>query len=174
MNKVIKKKAVLPELNVLLKYENDDVVYKFIENYDVSYQEAKLIFNEMLKWLWLCGESNYKMSNGLEVQKLTIDNSLLILDEMWHTFILFTRSYTKFCYSHFNAYLHHGPTTYTEKLKSNAERATDPKKYIDNRKDKFRKQYSHIYDKLGEETLKTWYDYFENKYTLEFIKEIRK
>jgi len=31
------------------------------------------------------------------------------IDEMWHTFILFTRDYAAFCEGHFGCFLHHVP-----------------------------------------------------------------
>ncbi len=33
------------------------------------------------------------------------------VDEAWHQFILFTRSYTSFCNEAFGKYIHHRPTT---------------------------------------------------------------
>ncbi|MEJ7658804.1 MAG: hypothetical protein WKG07_03825 [Hymenobacter sp.] len=45
-----------------------------------------------------------------------IPDDLLIIDEMWHNFILFTPAYHAFCQAHFQKYLHHVPATKQEKI----------------------------------------------------------
>jgi hypothetical protein len=40
-----------------------------------------------------------------------------VVDEFWHTFILFTRDYAAFCERHFGYFLHHTPTDDTDEAR---------------------------------------------------------
>ena len=93
-------------------------------------REASLrIFTETKKWLWLCACcSNQRMENKESVN-LVIDDSMLLLDETWHTFILFTRDYTEFCLNQFGFKIHHAPTTFSEKEETINRRNKDPKEF---------------------------------------------
>lgn len=53
---------------------------------------------EVLKFLFLCSRS----PNTLTPSKL--------IDDIWHEFILFTRSYQSFCEQHLNRFIHHQPS----------------------------------------------------------------
>ena len=71
------------------------------------------------------------------------------LDEMWHTFLLFTRDYADFCERYFGFFLHHIPQDDAED-----ERPFD----ADLVRCQLERQYGLIYDVLGEQTLLAWYD----------------
>ena len=86
-------------LSDVLSYKNEDVVDRFLTMYDLEHEEAQKIFTETLKWLWL----------GNKIDGVFIDDSTLIIDEMWHNFILFTQEYEFFCLNNFGRYLHHQP-----------------------------------------------------------------
>lgn len=146
------------DLNNLLTYRNEDVVDRFLKMYDVSEQEALEIFDETLKWLWL----------GNQIEGVFIDDSTLIIDEMWHNFILFTQDYEVFCLNNFGRYIHHQP-----------ERRKQQDYYgislnVEEHKSKLENLYEGVYDYLGEDTLLKWYEEFPRKYSLENIKKIRR
>ena len=94
-------------LDKALEYQNDDIVYRFTTVWDVNFVEAQDLFLETKKWLWLCAQP--------EKQKLTIATPLLIIDEMWHNFVLFSREYMKYCHDCFGRYIHHAPTPHRNK-----------------------------------------------------------
>lgn len=71
------------------------------------------------------------------------------IDEMWHTFILFTRDYADFCERHFGLFVHHAPTP-TEDEPVSAQPG-DVRRRLE-------RQFGLIYDVLGEETLIAWYE----------------
>ncbi len=74
-------------------------VNKLIKNNVVmSPKEAKDGVVELLKFLYLCANNNSVLTPSLRV------------DALWHEFILFSRSYTRFCDSHFSQYIHHEPS----------------------------------------------------------------
>ena len=93
-----------------LEYQNDAVVYRFTPLWDVKFAEAKDLFLEAKRWLWLCAQ--------LEEKRLMITTPLLIIDEMWHNFILFSREYMKYCQDYFGRYIHHAPTPYSKSYKA--------------------------------------------------------
>ncbi len=148
----------------IINYNNEDVIYGFLNKFNVDRNEALVIFEETKKWLWLC---NKEFSNKNRFNFL-IDDSLLVIDEMWHNFILFTKDYHDFCQINFGHYMHHQPTTKSDNDNWNE----DPKDSFKVYKKTLKMQYEYIYDYLGEGTLQTWYVYFAEKYTKEYMKEI--
>ncbi|UII30336.1 hypothetical protein LVD17_18760 [Fulvivirga ulvae] len=145
--------------------DEDKIIEAFMNRYDVSAEEAQDIFNETKKWLWL--GANCK---DLDTHALFIDDSLAIIDEMWHNFILHSKAYYNFCINKLKRMIHHEPTSHTEATKSNNQYNQDPESY----EKLVKKQYSLIYDHLGKDTLIKWYDTLANKYTPEYIQSIKK
>lgn len=146
------------ELSKVLCYKNQDVVDRFLAMYDIEQAEAEIIFRETLKWLWL----------GNKVDGVFIDDSTLIIDEMWHNFILFTQDYQNFCLSNFGRYIHHQP----EKKKQQDWYTTEI--HLEEHKNKLEVLYGAVYDHLGEDTLFIWFQDFPKKYSFEYIKSIKR
>lgn len=148
-------------LKKISSYNNEDLIFRFLEMYEIDEAEAIDIFEETKKWLWLCSNSKFD---------LIIDDSLVIIDEMWHNFILFTKEYDAFCKEYLGIYIHHQPTTKLENENWNK----NIHKSISELKENLKNQYEYIYDNLGEETLNKWYLEFADKYTKSHIKKITK
>ncbi|MTI19983.1 hypothetical protein E1176_03015 [Fulvivirga sp. RKSG066] len=156
----------LDELDLECEKE-EAIIEGFMERYDVSKEEAEEIFEETKKWLWLAAQSD-------EESSVFIDKPLLIIDEMWHTFILHTKQYYNFCLRNFKKLVHHLPTPPSEKRKYQEEIEANPAQMLLKHEEKLKSQYSLIYDKLGPETLLKWYDTIAQKYTPEYINSIKK
>src|SRR5262245_15022848 len=105
-------------LEEALDYENEDVIHRFRTLYDMEFHEAEDIFHETKKWLWLIRQP--------DSPPLAIVDGMLILDEMWHNFVLFTREYATYCHERFGRYLHHAPSTHQEKRAYKQRLAADP------------------------------------------------
>ena len=159
-------KSTLQELK---QYRNDSVINRFLETWHLSSEEGEDIFLETMKWLWL---SAYTKESSKGSIQLSISQSIKLIDEMWHTFILFTHDYCDFCEQYFGYYLHHGPTSRSEYDKIIEEYEQSPELVIEKNKDIFSRQYSLVYDLLGEETLVKWYSEYLEKYTDEFLQKI--
>ncbi|MBL6447134.1 hypothetical protein JMN32_12500 [Fulvivirga sp. 29W222] len=144
------------------------VIEGFMERYNVSYEEAKDIFIETKKWLWLASKTQNSET------ALFIDKPLLIIDEMWHNFILHTKLYYKFCIQHFKRFIHHDPTPPNIKQEQRNSLIENPTKALKEHEERLKKQYSIIYDNLGAETLLKWYETMAEKYTPEYIQSIKK
>ncbi len=135
-------------LNNVIKFTNQNIVNRFSkENPDISLEDCQKIFIETLKWLWLCNESYYDNANKMH---LFIYDDSLIIDKMWHNFILFTKEYHSFCHEYFGRFIHHSP---------NSDESDNPN--FDN---DLTNMYSYIYDKLGEDTLNLWFREFPDKF----------
>lgn len=128
-------------LKDILTYTNDNVVYKFVEEYQIPFEESTEIFSEMLKWLWLC-------ANGKNLLKEKIaKSSFLIIDKMWCTFILFTKDYAGFCKVNFGVFIHHEPSF------NNTPTILRSYKLL------YKNQLLLIIDNLGENTMLKWENY---------------
>jgi hypothetical protein len=155
-------------LEEALSYKNDDIVSRFMESYDVPLAEAEELFEDTKKWLWLVAIS--KHIEGAPHMEIT--TAMLIVDKMWHTFILFTRDYCNYCEKYLGRYIHHLPTTKRMREETNEIYRKDPEQFNRNQQDRYRNMYSFIYDHLGEETLVKWYSHYRDQYTPDYIKSI--
>jgi len=143
-----------PSLEEVLAYSNSDVVYRFQKTYGVTREQSEDIFVQVRKWLWL---SHQHRLAGFE-NGLFIDKPLIVIDEMWHNFVLFTTEYFAFCRKYFGYYIHHAPATEAEDREGSEKYgALAPDERIRVRKEQLRPQYEFIYDHLGKETLAKWY-----------------
>lgn len=90
------------ELTRLLHYRNSAVVHYFCHHHpEFSAQEGQVLFADLLGWMWL---NHQRAQQG---KKTYLFGSLLVLDEMWHAFILHSRDYLAFSEHYFGAYFHH-------------------------------------------------------------------
>lgn len=153
-------------------FKGDDVIERFVRRFDVAEDQARAFFDDVKQWLWLAAllrvERRAIVDNVPE--RLIIDTQMLIVDQMWHNFICFTKLYQNYCETHFGRMIHHLPTTDAQKALILVRLECDPEYQISRKKI----QYSYIYDKLGEETLKRWYIEYPNLYTPEEIHRLRK
>lgn len=159
----VHKSGKICSLDKALEYQNDDVVYRFTTLWDVSFAEAQDLFLETKKWLWLCAQS--------EKQRLKITTPMLIIDEMWHNFVLFCREYMEYCQDRFGRYIYHAPTPHSEKEEHKKLYKADPISAAEKRMREQIKQLELIYQNLGVETLLKWYREYPERYNEEFFKQ---
>lgn len=155
-----------PSLQRVLSYRNRDVVDRFTQNYAVSFREASDIFTETKKWLWL------NAVNDKTPIRLSIDDPLLVIDEMWHTFLVFTRAYATFCDEYLGVFIHHNPTTKRGRIGIRREHRRNPKEVVERRRRAAEAQYRFIYEKLGEQTLVKWYETYPERYPLTKMRKL--
>jgi hypothetical protein len=127
----------------VLAYRHAGVIRRYAREHHASLEEAEEVFRETLKWLYLCG------CGAREGFACAMTPEICKLDEMWHTFLLFTRPYADFCERYIGIFLHHVPTEDEEE----AREAGD-----DRLRAQLEGQFDLVYDVLGEETLKRWYE----------------
>lgn len=164
------KNVKLYSLEKALSYKNDTIIYKFLESYNMDFDEAEDLFIEMKKWLWLCG-----LSHTLDDAPVPIINSsLIMLDKMWHTFILFTRDYQLYCLNYVGHFIHHFPTSKQEKELAHEKIKENEEKFKKNKHKEYSKFYTFIYDNLGEKTLVKWFSFYLETYTAKHMESIFK
>ncbi len=154
-------------LEAVLAYENEEVIWRFYDNYEVEIEEARDIFTELKKFLFLAAKYGDR-------QEVFTHEALYIVDEMWHTFILFTKDYHDFCMKYFGFFLHHDIIKRDIKLRSLRELEENREKAAEHLRPRLRNFYELIYEALGEETLVKWMRTYATKYTKPYMNEIRK
>lgn len=156
-------------LHEVLQYRNHAVVHRFIETWDLPFGQAEELFIDMMKWLWLSACLERRSSAP---PRLAVTQATKLIDEMWHTFILFTQDYHEFCDRYFGAYIHHRPTPREEYEAQISEYERDPEAYRARQQAAFLAQLELVDALLGEETLMKWYSDYLARYTDEFMMSI--
>lgn len=90
-----------PSLESVLAYKHPGVVERLKKDLKISKEAAEKLFEDTLRFLYLCGA--HRAGGPYSPPPL--------IDEGWHTFILFTREYREFCLVHFGRFIDHVPTT---------------------------------------------------------------
>lgn len=157
-------------LNKALSYQNEDVVHRFTKLYDISFEEAQDIFLETKKWLWLTAQAR---SRGITTQ-LSIKDTLFIIDEMWHNFILFTDDYSRYCLDHFGYFIHHTPSKQSDRERRQRKLESNPDQVRQEQMQSLQRQCKFICEKLGADTLLKWFIDFPQRYTADFFNHHRK
>ncbi|MEP1555057.1 hypothetical protein [Paraglaciecola sp.] len=149
-------------LEDVISYKNDDVIDRFIKIYGIEKDQATIIFNSTKKWIWLC---YYRRKVNAE-QNLVIDSPLVIIDEMWHNFVLFTKGYSEFCKRFFGHYMHHAPTSSAmQKEAMETFRSLSPDAIQEKLIEQKRWQYEFVYDHLGKDEFLLWYKQYPKQYS---------
>jgi hypothetical protein len=92
----------------VLAYEFPDLVDRIQNEMKIPADSAHALFNDMLQFLYVCGTHRDKRHPFYPP---------LLVDEAWHTFLLFTREYDAFCRFYFGVFIHHSPVTPTNRDK---------------------------------------------------------
>jgi hypothetical protein len=130
----------------IIEYKNEELVSYFAEKNGTSKNVADFFFLQLKKWLFLKYCFIVEDQNFLDKNlDLPIFVQLKNIDEMWHTFILFTQDYVEFCESHFGFLIHHKPVT-----SKSSESIYCEKSFVT----KFAKLVVHF---LGKNTLCDWF-----------------
>jgi hypothetical protein len=140
----------LPILSELLLYKNPTVIKRFRANYPHQAEEAELLFEQVLKYLWLCTKHEQELSespNASHLQFLPMmHQEMRNIDHMWHELILLTVDYQAFCEKYFGCFIHHIPDL-ADKIEYSEESFTQELQLF----------LSYVYEQLGEETLVSWF-----------------
>lgn len=144
----------LPKLDDVLTFTNDELITRYQRDYPNNQLPAEIALQEILKFLCL-GQLHERLrteqpdNEDLQFRWL-LHVEMKEIDDMWHTFLLFTKPYSEFCQQYFGKFIHHVPATDAEK-KNNVDNLDDFLN-VDTQR-----MLSFVYDHLGEETLKLWF-----------------
>lgn len=161
--------AVRP-LAEVLGYRNDLVVRRFRKRFDLSRDEAEAVFVDLLRWLWYLASTNVTSDNP---EAHAIDAPLVVIDEMWHEFILVTRDYTSFCNDMLGRYIHHAPARSEDEPPppGGAEEVKAALAALIGRK---RAKYAAVYDVLGRNVFARWYLDYPRRFSAEALSQVRR
>lgn len=84
-------------LDDILGYQNERVLERFVIDYGGTLADARGRFEALKQFLAVCS-----IKPGVKVTSAEID-------EMWHTFLLFTRHYREFCADRLGRFIEHEP-----------------------------------------------------------------
>lgn len=152
----------------LEQYTHEGVINKFRDEWSVPETEAADIFSEVKKFLYV---SEYARKQCIEFE---IDEPILMIDKMWHHFILFTSDYEKFCNRFFGKMLHHAPfcsARLVQKINALSRRGIT---LDDHKRDRLARQLQIIHSIFGDETLKKWYVQYGNRYSPDKVNRLLK
>lgn len=142
---------MIPNLSNLLSYQNKDVFERYAIDYPNNQLPPGEAFQELMKFFWLSLKHEAEKLRSPNDEHLAfvcgIHSEMKEIDDMWHTFLLFTKEYLLFCKEYLGRFFHHSPTT--DNQKSDLEKNDFE---ID-----FSRFLSFVYDQLGEETLIKWF-----------------
>jgi hypothetical protein len=147
---------MIKPLEEILAYKNELAIKRFKQIRPDAAEEADLIFDDLKRFLWLVATQEERKAKGEDVPDLSFAGSMIILDDMWHAFILWTSFYTEFCDEYFGGYIHH---------------PTDMPKYIYNTQaDGMAEEeamsifltdmITRVIEEFGEEVAERWFDYY--------------
>lgn len=136
-------------LNDVLQYKNQRVLNRYKEDFPGNSMSPENALEELLKFFWLSQKHRSEIKQYPRDKTLSfacaMHKEMVEIDDMWHTFLLFTKDYMHFCDKYFKEYIHHNPFD---------KNTTDVEKdFLDD----LTKYLSYIYDNLGEQTLIKWF-----------------
>ncbi|OGT42353.1 MAG: hypothetical protein A3F13_07160 [Gammaproteobacteria bacterium RIFCSPHIGHO2_12_FULL_40_19] len=139
------------KLQRLLNYKNNKVISQYRNEYPDSTMSADEAFAELMKYIWLCRkhvlEKKQFPTNDTLKFNCVIHVEMEEIDNMWHTFLLFTRDYQSFCNDYLNGiFFHHDPLPVKQGKVSKKTYENELNNYL-----------SYIYENLGEATLVKWF-----------------
>ena len=157
-------------LSKVLKYKNPEVVARFCKEQGVSKKNATVIFKDLLRFLWLSNRKHYLNSKRkdqvYDLHPFPMLFAFVIVDEMWHTFILFTGDYVNFCQKYFRkSILHHVPESIHKHDRNS--------KVVDH--EQIRKKANDLIrfvsSELGESVARRWFVNYPREYSLAKIRK---
>lgn len=82
----------------VMNYPMPHIIARYCKDYNVSLDDAKIHEIELKRFLILAR----KYDDGIDMFSPEVDN-------LWHTFLLFTKEYQQFCDDMFGKFIHHDP-----------------------------------------------------------------
>jgi hypothetical protein len=136
-------------LKSILTYKNENVVARYERDHPGNSLSGNEALTELLKYLYLSHKHLHALRENPETESLkfecAIHTEMKEIDDMWHTFLLFTKDYMDFCTQYFGQFMHHNPKT--------AETSQTPDEFQLG----FERYLSYAYDHLGAKTLEKWF-----------------
>ncbi len=147
---------MIKPLEEVLQYKNKHTLKRFKQFRPDAADEADLIFDDLKRFLWQVATLQERKQQGQEVPDISFPISMIIMDDMWHAFILWTDMYTKFCEEYFGQYIHHPtdmPIYYQNHIVDKMPEEEANRIWLQG-------QVSSTIEFFGEEITQRWFDYY--------------
>lgn len=161
-------------LRAILSYKNPEIVAQFCRDLGFPKKQGQTLFEDVLRYLYLTVKANERhqlIANGARLQPLyiVILDEMLIIDEMWHTFVLNTEEYTKFSQKYFGKFMHHNPTPTwkSQRVEDLSAHERIAFKY------ELEAYMNFVVEELGEDVLERWFVSYPRKYSRKKIIEMK-
>jgi len=139
---------MVASLKEMKQYKNTAVFKRYEKEFLNNKLTAEQAFYGVIQYLWLCKkhEMDKKENPNNDAFNFVcgVYPEMREIDDMWHTFLLFTKEYADFCANYFGEFMHHVPETEDNP----SPKLTDTE---------FSRYLSYIYDNLGEATVRIWF-----------------
>lgn len=126
-------------IDKILSYRNQNVIDRYHKDYPDNTMAGDEAWTELLKFLWLTAYHYFELLKNPDSDALrftcVLYEEMLQIDDMWHTFLLFTKDYQDFCQNYLGKFVHH--ETKIEEIKDKVKFQNELEKYL-----------SYVYDKL--------------------------
>ena len=141
---------MMASLDELSLYKHNHVIQRYKKDFSKNTLSAEEAFKELMKYLWLSQkldtDKKYDPTNKNINFSCVMHHEMSDIDDMWHTFLLFTKDYMTFCELHFGKYIHHKPFTEDDAIPLEEDFSSELTNYL-----------HYINQNLGEETLLKWF-----------------
>ncbi len=154
----------LPKLEDVIAFDFDDIIYRFIEDWDLSFDETKEIFIETKKWLWLMCAHYHDRKADLNPPPMGFTGSTYMIDQMWHQFMLYTPNYHRFTHEFFGYFIGHAPIDHATKVEMEKAAAADPEGEQRQSEEGQKAMIAYVSQKLGPATATKWYTTWKERY----------
>ena len=88
------------DIQKVMDYQMPNIIARYRKDYKASEEDAKVHERELKRYLILAGDADDGDSLGMMSSEV---------DNLWHTFLLFTKEYQAFCNDMFGKFIHHCP-----------------------------------------------------------------
>lgn len=96
-NNAVATTIITPDYSSVKKWQNPEITQRLMRELGLSAKEARLLFEDVKKFLYLCAISRNKLTPPHPI------------DMGWHEFLMYTRDYASFCKKVLGVYIHHVP-----------------------------------------------------------------
>jgi hypothetical protein len=141
-----------------LQYRNVELVYYFAEIQKISLTESEQLFEDVKKWLWFCAQ------NDEESVQVYLFAEHDIIDQYWHTFLLFTEDYVRFCNTNFGRLIFHSPEQHLRRVMERSQMRNDPALLIEENAAIIEHNMREVGRVLGNDTMMRWYKEIPTRY----------
>lgn len=140
---------MLKNIHEILAYQNQAICDRYRRDYPKNSLTPEVALREVIKYFYLSQQYQEDKKKRPDDEALNficgMYPDMREIDDMWHTFLLFTKDYLDFCNHYFGKFIHHTPKT---------EKDIVPPELFEQ---EFSRYLSYVYDHLGEETIRVWF-----------------